>query len=361
MFEAGTDGGMGGEDLNVIIAALHPNPVRRAKSGRRGKEAGTVIEKDRRYRSWNVRGFPKDTVPMGRKLPTTEGQQEIFLSDQFSPDASKAYNIATEIRLEGDFDETKMRSALQALVDRHEALRTVFSPDGKAMKVLPGLEIEVPLVDLTGDPEKISGLHNEEAEHLFDLQNGPLVRFKIVRLEEQVHLVFINVHHIICDGWSLGILTRELGEMYGADLTGFKNLSGGFRLKQLSQFATEQADLQQLPVFEKNEKYWLAQYENGVPVLDLPTDFPRPPVKTFNGAVEKISFDAEFTAQIRKGGGQAREHFLRVHVGGVPSLTSAASLGRMTSWWAWRRRDTTCRAMPTSSGMPSASCPFGRK
>ena len=236
-------------------------------------------------------------------IPTTEGQQEIFLSDQFSPEASKAYNIATEIRLEGDFDEAKMRAALQALVDRHEALRTVFAADGKTMRILPELQIEVPFVDLTSAPERLLELHKEEAEHLFDLQNGPLVRFKIVRLEERVHLVFINVHHIICDGWSLGILTRELGEMYG-------NVVGNpsFRLsetgvsdyKQLSQFAVEQADLQQLPVFEKNEKYWLAQYENGVPVLDLPTDFPRPAVKTFHGAVEKISFDAEFTAQIRK-------------------------------------------------------------
>jgi amino acid adenylation domain-containing protein len=262
--------------------------------------------------------------------PTTEGQQEIFLSDQFSPEASKAYNIATEIRLEGDFDEGKMRAALQALVDRHEALRTVFAADGKTMRVLPDLVVEVPFVDLTDAPERILALHNEEAEHLFDLQNGPLVRFKIVRMEERVHLVFINVHHIICDGWSLGILTRELGELYGnvvgnpsfrqseygnvvgnpsfrqseTGVSDYKHLrqseTGVSDYKQLSQFATEQADLQRLPVFEKNEKYWLSQFSDSIPVLDLPTDFPRPPVKTFNGAVEKISFDAEFTAQIRK-------------------------------------------------------------
>ncbi len=233
-------------------------------------------------------------------VSSTEGHREIFLSDQFSPEASRAYNIATEIRLEGNFDEGKMRTAIQALVDRHEALRTVFSADGKAMTILPKLEIEVPFVDLTDANERILELHYEEAEHLFDLQNGPLVRFKIVRLAAQVHLVFISVHHIICDGWSLGILTKELGEMYRLDFPSFKNLESLGKTKQLSQFATEQVDLQQSDVFAKNEKYWLAQYESGVPVLDLPTDFQRPPVKTFNGAVEKISFDAAFTAQIRK-------------------------------------------------------------
>ncbi len=281
-----------GEDLNVIV----PSPVLpKVISAVKPAELG-----------------------FGSTVPTTEGQQEIFLSDQFSAEASKAYNIATEIRLEGNFDEAKMRAALQGLVDRHEALRTVFAADGKTMRVLPRLEIEVPLVtrttspcacsagncSLSGSVEARSGrlcyLHNEEAEHLFNLQNGPLVRFKIVRLEERVHLVFINVHHIICDGWSLGILTRELGEMYGQTSARFETSPTFVTSKQLSQFATEQADLQQLDVFNKNEKYWLSQFESGVPVLDLPTDFPRPPVKTFSGAVEKISFDAEFTAQIRK-------------------------------------------------------------
>jgi amino acid adenylation domain-containing protein len=280
-----------GEDLNVIIGS------RQLAVGSQGQESPAMLPFATKVLPESAFRNPQSAIP------TTEGQQEIFLSDQFSQEASKAYNIATEIRLEGGFDLGKMRSALQSLVDRHEALRTVFLPDGKTMKVLPQLEVEIPFFDLSSDPKKLAELQNEEAEHLFDLQNGPLVRFKIIRLAEHVHLVFINVHHIICDGWSLGILTRELGEMYGAVSADFRNLQDFGNLgtpKQLSQFATEQADLQQLPIFEKNEKYWLSQYDNGVPVLDLPTDFPRPPLKTFSGAVEKISFDSEFTAQIRK-------------------------------------------------------------
>ncbi|MCF8246999.1 MAG: amino acid adenylation domain-containing protein [Saprospiraceae bacterium] len=295
-----------GEDLNVIV--VPPN--------------SSSVEVESNIEVGIIESISSAELEFGGTFPTTEGQQEIFLSDQFSPAASKAYNIATEIRLEGEFDEAKMRTSLQALVDRHEALRTVFSADGKTMTVLPKLEIKVPLVDVTrtaspcADSNELTdrktqngeartdspcyGLHNEEAEHLFDLQNGPLVRFKIVKLEAQAHLVFINVHHIICDGWSLGILTKELGELYGSDFPSFENLKSLGSCKQLSQFATEQADLQQFDAFFKNEKYWLEQFRDAVPALDLPTDFPRPPIKTFNGAVEKISFDEEFTNQIRK-------------------------------------------------------------
>ncbi|MCU0348703.1 MAG: amino acid adenylation domain-containing protein, partial [Saprospiraceae bacterium] len=291
-----------GEDLNVIVGSSQ------LAVGSQYQEGTNILPETTEVLPQSAIRNPQSA------LPTTEGQQEIFLSDQFSPEASKAYNIATEIKLEGAFDVAKMQASLQGLVDRHEALRTVFAADGKTMRVLPQLEVEVPFVDLTSNVGEVSNLadvlvelHNKEAEHLFDLQNGPLVRFKIVRLAPDAHLVFINVHHIICDGWSLGILTRELGEMYGNVVGNFSSrqstMMSGTEVsdyKQLSQFAIEQADLQQLPVFDKNEKYWLSQYESGVPVLDLPTDFPRPAVKTFHGAVEKISFDAEFTAQIRK-------------------------------------------------------------
>ena len=267
MFDAGLLEAWEGEDLNVITRSP-----------------------DFQIRENEVPGFRNPGY-----LPLTEGQQEIFLSHQLSQEAAKAYNIATEIRLEGDFDVEKMRLALQALVDRHEALRTVFSEDGKTQTVLPKLEIEVPIVDLSKDEshrEGLKKLHDKEAEHLFDLQNGPLVRFKIVKMAEREHLVFISVHHIICDGWSLGILTRELGAMYGAASLG--------QPKQLSQYASEQADLQQLDIFQKNENYWLSQFAEGVPLLDLPADFQRPPVKTFAGGVEKISLDPDFVKQLRK-------------------------------------------------------------
>ncbi|MBI1227883.1 MAG: amino acid adenylation domain-containing protein [Bacteroidetes bacterium] len=288
-----------GEDMNVIVSPLVTQPLTPKGEPKTNKQEkpSQVIELHQNRTSV---GSPLGV--RGSEIPTTEGQREIFLSDQFSLEASKAYNIATEIRLEGEFDVAKIRAALQALVDRHEALRTVFSADGMTMTILPNLEIEVPFVNVGDAPnpdEYLLDLHDEEAEQQFDLQHGPLVRFKIVQLEERVHLVFICVHHIICDGWSLGILTRELGEMYGSEVTPFEKVSPLSAPKQLSQYAAEQAELQHTDIFQKNEAYWLEQYKDGVPVFDFPTDFTRPPVKTYNGAVEKISFDAELTATLR--------------------------------------------------------------
>lgn len=280
MFDAGLLEAWEGEDMNSITPVpTHLQPVR----------AG-------------LDSFPKAETWEGS---LTGGQQEIFLSCQLSPSASKAYNIATEIRLEGDFEKEKMEQALQALVNRHESLRTVFGEDGRTQRVLPNLIVEIPFVDLSGKEESaLARLHDEEAEHLYDLQNGPLVRFKIVKMSEREHLVFINVHHIICDGWSLGILTRELGELYAAGND--RNLPQPL---QLSRFATAQTELRQQDVFQKNEEYWLGQFADGEPTLDLPTDFSRPPVKTFRGAQEKISFDPEFVKQLRQAAAKQNSTF----------------------------------------------------
>jgi amino acid adenylation domain-containing protein len=273
MFETGLIQPWEGEDLNVIISP---------KAAQKTWAAEELVAGETE-----------------KQCPLTEGQQEIFLSGQFSEAASKAYNIATEIKLKGRFDKQRMTDVLKALVNRHEALRTVFEPDGNNMKILPALNIEVPIVDLcdlpeTEQPAALDKLYDEEAEHKFDLLNGPLVRFKIVRQRDDLHLVFVNVHHIICDGWSLGILTREIGAMYGSDLAKLAEP------RQLSDYAADQASLHELDVFIKNEEYWLSQFSDRVPVMELSTDFARPPVKTYHGAVEKLSLDAATTVKLRK-------------------------------------------------------------
>lgn len=262
MFEAGLIDPYDGEDLNVIV------------------------------RQSDEIDLPEMSDSLPKVVQLTEGQQEIFLSDQISEEASKAYNISTQIRLEGPINLQKIEASLLKLVGRHEALRTVFNADGRTQTILPDLAIAIPFVDLSKGDETLHELYNEEAEHLFDLQNGPLVRFKIVKLKEDVHLVFITVHHIICDGWSLGIITKELGELYGGKTPTIS--------KQLSHYAIEQAELQHSNIYKKNEKYWLNEYSGEIPHLDLPTDFQRPPVRSYRGGIEKVTFEPGFALQIRK-------------------------------------------------------------
>lgn len=238
-----------------------------------------------------------------KKVPLTEGQEEIWISNQFSREASAAYNLATEIRLEGDFDQAAMERAIQKLVDRHEALRTVFGKESAYQLIYPKRNVDVPFVDLSEFDKstqevKLKALHETEAEELMDLYEGPLCRFKIVKMAAEVHLVFITVHHIISDGWSLGIVSTDLGELYASEIgTPAKDLKPP---KQLGAFALEEINGKQTDAFAKSEKYWVDQFKEDVPVLEFPTDRSRPPIKTFNSSMEKIVLSKEVYNDLRK-------------------------------------------------------------
>jgi len=244
-----------------------------------------------------------------KEVPLTDGQEEIWIGHQFGDKAAAAYNLATEIRLEGDFDLAKMKMAIQNLVKRHEALRTIFSRDGQTQIIAPFSEIEIPFVDLSEESAsrtlssgstrtKLEEIHQQEAETPMDLFNGPLARFQIIRLAKSVHLVIITVHHIIADGWSLGILSTDLGELY-SKLVGAKNkfLTPP---KQLSTYALETAKAKKMATYLQAEKYWSEQFSQEIPVLAFPTDRLRPPVKTYASAVEKIHFSKEIQQRIQQ-------------------------------------------------------------
>ena len=129
-----------------------------------------------------------------KEVPLTDGQEEIWIGHQFSEQAALAYNLATEIRLEGVFELEKMQEAIQQLIKRHESLRTTFSRDGHSQIIAPYEAIEIPFIDLLDEKSttiSLEEIHLLEAETPMDLFDGPLVRFKIVRLEAEVHIVII--------------------------------------------------------------------------------------------------------------------------------------------------------------------------
>ena len=234
-----------------------------------------------------------------KEVPLTDGQEEIWINHQFSREAAAAYNLATEIRLEGAFDLDKMRAAIDKLVERHEALRTTFSRDGKTQIIAPTGKMEAPFTDfIVASTPTLEEIYRKEAEEAMDLFEGPLSRFQIIRLEEQVHLVIITVHHIIADGWSLGILTTDLGELYAKE-TGAKHQRLS-KPKQLSRYALETIQAKTTATYLKTQEYWVNQFKEEIPVLEFPTDRPRPFLKTYHSALEKIHFSSEVQQQIRK-------------------------------------------------------------
>jgi len=258
-----------------------------------------------------------------KEVPLTDGQEEIWIGHQFNTKAAATYNLATEIRLEGALEVEKMQLAIQQLVKRHEALRTTFSKDGQTQLISPFSEIAVPFIDLFAESASSSGttksvtsasrtlssgstktknqlekIHQQEAETPMDLFNGPLVRFQIVCLEKEVHLVIITVHHIIADGWSLGILSTDLGELYSKAVRAkHKHLNPP---KQLSQYALENFQAKKSDAYLQAEKYWTNQFSDEIPVLAFPTDRLRPPVKTYSSTLEKIYFSKEIQQQIQQ-------------------------------------------------------------
>ncbi len=231
-----------------------------------------------------------------KKIALTEGQKEVWVEQQIGNEASAAYNLSADYLFKGTFYIDHFKRALQAVVNRHEALRSVFNKEEVSQTILPTLTIELPLVDLSmlslnEQEEKLAALRFEESETPLDIFSGPLLRAKLVRISDQKHHFFLTVHHGIADGWSCGIIANDLGKFYTAFCN--KTVPKLEEPKQLSAFVEEQVAYQASPEKQATENYWVNQFKNDIPILEFPTDRSRPSLKTYDAACEKISIKAQ--------------------------------------------------------------------
>jgi amino acid adenylation domain-containing protein/non-ribosomal peptide synthase protein (TIGR01720 family) len=236
------------------------------------------------------------------RVPLTEGQKQLWILSQMGDQASVAYNLSMGIEMRGALRPALMRQALRTVVARHDALRTTFSPDGDFQQVVSDLDVDIPLVDFSDSEEgvrqrAVAEWLAKESQRPFDLVTGPLLRAHLVKLEEAHHLLALTIHHIICDGRSMGTLLGELGALYSALYQRTPCQLG--EPVQFSDYARWQSGLQQGPQMEEAESYWLAQFPDGGPVLELPTDRRRPPVQTFNGKHFQVDFDAALHGRLQ--------------------------------------------------------------
>ncbi len=239
------------------------------------------------------------------EIPLSDGQQEIWLATRFGDDASMAFNLASTLTLRGALDADALQAAMDALIARHEALRAVPDRDGQLQRVLPPgrARILVTRVDLAGltDEARAAELARRarlEVETPFDLERGPLVRAQLVRLGDDHHFFILTAHHLIADGWSCGVLLRDLGKLYGAAVTGVPAALPP--PMQLSEWVQAEADGRGSEERTAALAYWLDQFKDTAPVLELPTDRPRPPIKTYRARRENLDLDADFTRQVRE-------------------------------------------------------------
>ena len=159
-------------------------------------------------------------------IPTTEPQREIWTNVQIGGDpANCSYNESVSLLLEGPFNFEVFRKSVDAVIVRHDALRSTFSNDGLTLKISNSISVEVPLLDFSDhndaiQKQKVKEVLNAEAEEPFDLIMGPLARIKVIRLNSEKHQLVLSFHHIVCDGWSLGIIMQDLGNYYSAFILG---------------------------------------------------------------------------------------------------------------------------------------------
>jgi amino acid adenylation domain-containing protein len=228
--------------------------------------------------------------------PATLAQTEIWLSVQMGDAANCAYNLSQSLRLTGSLNKSALGLAIGQLVDRHEALRSSVSADGRCLCIAANLSVETPTIDLTGLVQtereiQVDRIIDRDIRTPFNLEHGPLFRAQIISLGESEHLVLLTTHHIICDGWSWGILIEDLSALYTANCQG---IAADLPVaEKFSDYATAQIAAAQQSEAMETERYWLAQFADAVPVVDFPTDRPRPSLRTFDAAREDFELDGE--------------------------------------------------------------------
>ena len=221
-------------------------------------------------------------------IPLSFAQERLWFLDQLTPGAS-VYHVARALRLVGRLDVSALHASLREIVRRHEALRTTFvAVDGEPRQlVAPTLDLPLPTVDLgaLGEREREARLRaavTAEVESPFDLAVGPLFRARLLRLGAEEHVLLLTMHHIVSDGWSVAVLSRELGALYAAFATGAPSPLPPPPLQYADHTVRQRAALAGERIREPLA-YWTRQLAN-VPPLELPTDRPRPVVPSYRGA-----------------------------------------------------------------------------
>lgn len=228
--------------------------------------------------------------------PLSFAQARLWFLNQLEPNA--AYNIPVALRLKSQLNVTALQQSLNEILRRHEALRTTFvAVEGQPVQVIASKQtLTLPVVDLQELQQAIH-LATELAQQPFDLARDLLLRAKLLRLDTDEHVLVLVIHHIVFDGWSLGVFIQELATLYEAFAIALPSPLSELSI-QYADFALWQRQWLQGEVLETQLAYWKQQLAD-LPVLQLPTDRPRPVVQTFRGAVEFLMLPKSLTEALK--------------------------------------------------------------
>jgi amino acid adenylation domain-containing protein len=271
--------------VEVPVRALFEHPVLGAFAG----------EVDRLLRaSAGTEAPPLRPADRAGDLPLSFAQERLWFVDRLEP-GSPVYHMPFNYVLRGAVDVDALRRAFTEIVRRHETLRTAlpFTGEQPVQRILPPAPVDLPLHDfaeMADDDERnaaTEGVMRDVAQRAFDLERGPLFRAALVRMAEDQHVLAVNLHHVVSDGWSIGVLWNELSALYGAFTRGAPSPLPEPAL-QYGDFAVWQRAWLAGEVLEAQLGYWRRKLAGAPPLLELPTDRPRPAVQTYAGAAESI-------------------------------------------------------------------------
>ncbi|MFL6202032.1 MAG: condensation domain-containing protein, partial [Thermoanaerobaculia bacterium] len=241
---------------------------------------------------------PLVPVPREGDLPLSFSQERLWFLDQLQP-GSPLYNIPVALRLRGPLQAEALAATFREIVRRHEALRTSFAEvDGRPVQVIqPEAALDIPAADLSHLPEEereaaLARLAEEEARRPFDLRRAPLLRVQAVRMAEDDHAVLVTVHHIVSDGWSMGVLVDEIAALYsGAALPALPVQYADYAVWQRGWLAGELLDAEL--------DHWRQALAGASTVLEAPADHPRPAVQGFRGRHLPVALPAALVADLK--------------------------------------------------------------
>ncbi|ACB52398.1 peptide synthetase [Crocosphaera subtropica ATCC 51142] len=278
------------EALKQRIAALPP-------------EKRAIFEQQLKEKNLQI---PQQTIPKRQNyenIPLSLAQERLWFLHQLDPE-SPAYNIAIAWQFTGSLDHTILEKSFNTIIKRHESLKTRFmAVEGNPIvEIIPNLTLTVPKIDLQQLPEKkrekeVKYLENKAAKQPFNLAEDLLLRVWLLQLSPQKSTVLVVLHHIIADGWSRGILLKELATVYKAFSSG-ESVSLPELSIQYSDFAAWQRQWLAGEELQAHLDYWKKQLAN-VSVLNLPTDYPRPHVPTLRGGIQSFTLDKALTNALK--------------------------------------------------------------
>jgi len=238
-------------------------------------------------------------------LPLSYAQQRLWFLDQLEP-GNPFYNIPLAVRLRGELQPEILEQSLNEIIRRHEVLRMSFvNEGGRAVQVVAAeLQLRWGLTDLVGlseaeQAEALAAVSRAEATAPFDLSRGPLLRARLLRLEEREHVALLTLHHIVSDGWSMGVLVREVASLYESYSQGVTAQLPELGI-QYADYAVWQREWLESGVLEEQLEYWKEQLRDAPAVLDLPTDRARPAVQSYRGGREELQLSEELSAGLRE-------------------------------------------------------------